>query len=90
MSSSSTPDALGRHLLIRGDEGQEHPRRGADTLAEFLAERRFTIVHVSNEVGAGVHRPPMSGCASAMRSAASNQRIAAAADRVTYMVAACP
>ena len=74
------------NLLIRGDEDKSI-LAAADTLAEFLAERRFTIVIVSNEVGAGVH--PATDVGLHFRDALGgvNQRIAAAADRVTYMVA---
>jgi len=74
------------NLLIRGDEDKSI-LAAADTLAEFLAERRFTIIIVSNEVGAGVH--PATDVGLRFRDALGgvNQRIAAAADRVTYMVA---
>ena len=74
------------NLLIRGDEDKSI-LAAADTLAEFLAERRFAIVIVSNEVGAGVH--PATDVGLRFRDALGgvNQRIAAAADRVTYMVA---
>jgi adenosylcobinamide kinase/adenosylcobinamide-phosphate guanylyltransferase len=74
------------NLLIRGDEDKSI-LAAADTLAEFLAERRFTIVIVSNEVGAGVH--PATDVGMRFRDALGgvNQRIAAAVDRVTYMVA---
>ena len=74
------------NLLIRGDEDKSI-LAAADTLAEFLAERRFTIVIVSNEVGAGVH--PATDVGLRFRDALGgvNQRIAAAVDRVTYMVA---
>jgi adenosylcobinamide kinase/adenosylcobinamide-phosphate guanylyltransferase len=74
------------NLLIRGDE-DKGILAAADTLAEFLAERRFTIVIVSNEVGAGVH--PATDVGLRFRDALGgvNQRIAAAVDRVTYMVA---
>ena len=74
------------NLLIRGDEDKSI-LAAADTLAELLAERRFTIVIVSNEVGAGVH--PATDVGLRFRDALGgvNQRIAAATDRVTYMVA---
>ncbi len=74
------------NLLIRGDEDKSI-LAAADTLAEFLAERRFAIVIVSNEVGAGVH--PATDVGLRFRDALGgvNQRIAAAVDRVTYMVA---
>ena len=74
------------NLLLRGDEDKSI-LAAADTLAEFLAERRFTIVIVSNEVGAGVH--PATDVGLRFRDALGgvNQRIAAAVDRVTYMLA---
>ena len=77
------------NLLIRGDEDKSI-LAAADTLAEFLAERRFTIVIVSNEVGAGVH--PATDVGLRFRDALGgvNQRIAAAVDRVTYMIAGIP
>ena len=74
------------NLLIRGDEDKSI-LAAADTLAEFLAERRFTIVIVSNEVGAGVHPATDVGLRFSDALGGVNQRIAAAADRVTYMVA---
>jgi len=74
------------NLLLRGDE-EKSILAAADALADFLAERRFSLVIVSNEVGAGVH--PASEVGLRFRDALGgvNQRIAAAADRVSYMVA---
>ena len=74
------------NLLIRGDEDKSI-LAAADTLAESLAERRFAIVIVSNEVGAGVHPATDVGLRFCDALGGVNQRIAAAADRVTYMVA---
>ena len=77
------------NLLLRGDE-EKSILAAADALADFLAERRFRIIIVSNEVGAGVH--PASEVGLRFRDALGgvNQRIAAAADRVSYMVAGLP
>ena len=77
------------NLLLRGDE-EKSILAAADALADFLAERRFSLVIVSNEVGAGVH--PATDIGLRFRDALGgvNQRIAAAADRVTYMVAGLP
>ena len=77
------------NLLLRGDE-EKSILAAADALADFLAERRFSLVIVSNEVGAGVH--PATGVGLRFRDALGgvNQRIAAAADRVSYMVAGLP
>ena len=74
------------NLLLRGDE-EKSILAAADALADFLAERRFSLVIVSNEVGAGVH--PATDVGLRFRDALGgvNQRIAAAVDRVTYMVA---
>jgi len=77
------------NLLLRGDE-DKNILAAADALADFLAERRFSLIIVSNEVGAGVH--PATDVGLRFRDALGgvNQRIAAAADRVSYMVAGLP
>ena len=74
------------NLLLRGDE-EKSILAAADALADFLAERSFSLIIVSNEVGAGVH--PATDVGLRFRDALGgvNQRIAAAADRVSYMVA---
>jgi adenosyl cobinamide kinase/adenosyl cobinamide phosphate guanylyltransferase len=56
-------------------------------LATLMGERLATIVVVSNEVGAGVHPPTAIGLRFQDALGAVNQAIAAAADRVTLMVA---
>jgi adenosylcobinamide kinase/adenosylcobinamide-phosphate guanylyltransferase len=74
------------NLLLRGDE-EKSILAAADALADFLVERRFSLIIVSNEVGAGVH--PATDIGLRFRDALGgvNQRIAAAVDRVSYMVA---
>jgi adenosylcobinamide kinase/adenosylcobinamide-phosphate guanylyltransferase len=77
------------NLLLRGDE-EKSILAAADALAGFLAERRFSLIIVSNEVGAGVHPPTEVGLQFRDVLGSVNQRIAAAADRVSYMVAGLP
>ena len=77
------------NLLLRGDE-EKSILAAADALADFLAERRFSLIIVSNEVGAGVHPPTEVGLQFRDALGGVNQRIAAAADRVRYMVAGLP
>ncbi|MBI1725729.1 MAG: bifunctional adenosylcobinamide kinase/adenosylcobinamide-phosphate guanylyltransferase [Candidatus Rokubacteria bacterium] len=77
------------NLLLRGDE-EKTILAAADALADFLAERRFSLVIVSNEVGAGLHPPTEVGLRFGDALGGVNQRIAAAADRVRYMVAGLP
>ena len=77
------------NLLLRGDE-EKSILAAAGTLADFLAERRFSIVIVSNEVGAGVHPATDVGLRFRDTLGGVNQRIAAAVDRVSYMVAGLP
>jgi adenosylcobinamide kinase/adenosylcobinamide-phosphate guanylyltransferase len=77
------------NLLLRGDE-EKGILAAADALADFLAERRFSLIIVSNEVGAGVHPPTEVGLQFRDALGSVNQRIAAAADRVSLMVAGLP
>ena len=77
------------NLLLRGD-GETSILAAADALADYLAERRFSLIIVSNEVGAGVHPPTEVGLRFRDALGGVNQRIAAAADRVRYMVAGLP
>jgi len=77
------------NLLLRGDE-EKSILAAADTLADFLAERRFSLIIVSNEVGAGVHPPTEVGLQFRDALGSVNQRMAAAVDRVSYMVAGLP
>jgi adenosylcobinamide kinase / adenosylcobinamide-phosphate guanylyltransferase len=77
------------NLMLRGDE-EKAVLEAADALAGFVAERRFSLIIVSNEVGAGVHPPTEIGLRFRDALGGVNQRIAAAADRVSYMVAGLP
>jgi len=77
------------NLLLRGDE-EKSILAAANALANFLAERRFSLIIVSNEVGAGVHPPTEVGLRFRDALGGVNQRIAAAADRVRFMVAGLP
>ena len=77
------------NLLLRGDD-EKSILAAADALSGFLAERRFSLIIVSNEVGAGVHPPTDVGLQFQDALGSVNQRIAAAADRVSYMVAGLP
>jgi adenosylcobinamide kinase/adenosylcobinamide-phosphate guanylyltransferase len=61
-----------------------------DELAAVLGERGVSLIVVSNEVGEGVHPPTEIGLRFRDLLGAVNQRIAAAADRVTLMVAGIP
>jgi adenosylcobinamide kinase / adenosylcobinamide-phosphate guanylyltransferase len=62
----------------------------ADELAAVLGERGVSLIVVSNEVGEGVHPPTAIGLRFRDLLGAVNQRIAAAADLVTLMVAGIP
>jgi adenosylcobinamide kinase/adenosylcobinamide-phosphate guanylyltransferase len=62
----------------------------ADELAAILGERGVSLIVVSNEVGEGVHPPTEIGLRFRDLLGAVNQRIAAAADLVTLMVAGIP
>jgi adenosylcobinamide kinase / adenosylcobinamide-phosphate guanylyltransferase len=60
---------------------------GAEDLAHFMDERRAALILISNEVGEGVHPPTADGLRYRDLMGQVNQRAAAAADRVTLMVA---
>jgi adenosylcobinamide kinase/adenosylcobinamide-phosphate guanylyltransferase len=75
--------------LARGDDDAA-VLSGADALAGLLRERLASCVIVSNEVGEGVHPATSVGLRFRDLLGAVNQRIAAAADRVTLMVAGLP
>jgi adenosylcobinamide kinase/adenosylcobinamide-phosphate guanylyltransferase len=77
------------NLLLRGD-GETCILAAADALAGYLVERRFSLIIVSNEVGAGMHPPTEVGLRFRDALGGVNQRIAAAADRVRFMVAGLP
>jgi adenosylcobinamide kinase / adenosylcobinamide-phosphate guanylyltransferase len=75
--------------LLRGDDDAAILVE-ADALAALMAERRCSLLLVSNEVGAGVHPPTEIGLRFADVMGAVNQRVAVAADRVTLLVAGLP
>ena len=77
------------NLLLRGEK-EMAVLEAADALSDFIALRRLGILIVSNEVGAGVHPATEVGLQFRDILGGVNQRIAAAADRVTYMVAGIP
>jgi adenosylcobinamide kinase / adenosylcobinamide-phosphate guanylyltransferase len=74
------------NLLLRGDK-EAVILDAADALACYAGLRRLSLVIVSNEVGAGVHPPTAIGLRFRDVLGEVNQRLAAAVDRVTYMVA---
>lgn len=77
------------NLMERGDEDAA-VLAAADDLAKLMRERLAAIIVVSNEVGEGVH--PSTALGRRFRDLLGfvNQRLAAAADRVTLMVAGLP
>jgi adenosylcobinamide kinase/adenosylcobinamide-phosphate guanylyltransferase len=75
--------------LERG-ESDESITAAADELAGLIGERAVSLVLVSNEVGAGVHPPTDIGLRFRDLLGGVNQRVAAAADAVTLMVAGIP
>ena len=75
--------------LLRGDDDRAI-LQGADDLAAFMGAREASLLIVSNEVGAGVHPPTAAGLRFQDLLGLVNQRVAAAADRVTLMVAGIP
>ena len=77
------------NLLLRGDK-EAVILDAADALARYAGLRRLSLVMVSNEVGAGVHPPTDIGLRFRDVLGEVNQRLAAAVDRVTYMVAGIP
>ena len=77
------------NLLLRGEK-ETTVLEAAGALADFIALRRFSLLIVSNEVGSGVHPPTEVGLRFRDMLGGVNQRIAAATDRVTYMVAGIP
>jgi adenosylcobinamide kinase / adenosylcobinamide-phosphate guanylyltransferase len=77
------------NLLLRGDKDAAI-LDAADNLARHAGLRRLSLIMVSNEVGAGVHPPTQIGLRFRDVLGEVNQRLAAASDRVTYMVAGIP
>jgi adenosylcobinamide kinase/adenosylcobinamide-phosphate guanylyltransferase len=83
------PHALVSNLLLRGDKDAAI-LDAADNLARHAGLRRLSLIMVSNEVGAGVHPPTQIGLRFRDVLGEVNQRLAAASDRVTYMMAGIP
>jgi len=77
------------NLMERGDEDAA-VLAAADGLAKLMRERLVSIIVVSNEVGEGVHPTTAAGRRFRDLLGFVNQRLAAAADRVTLMVAGLP
>jgi adenosylcobinamide kinase/adenosylcobinamide-phosphate guanylyltransferase len=75
--------------LERG-ESDEAITAAADELAQVMGDRAVSLVLVSNEVGGGVHPPTEIGLRFRDLLGGVNQRVAAAADAVTLMVAGIP
>jgi adenosylcobinamide kinase / adenosylcobinamide-phosphate guanylyltransferase len=73
-----------------GGEGDAAILAGADALARFIDARHAALILVSNEVGEGVHPPTADGLRYRDLLGQVNQRVAAAADQVTLMVAGIP
>jgi len=77
------------NLLDRG-HGDAAVLSEADDFAAIVGERAVALIVISNEVGEGVHPPTAIGIRFRDLLGAVNQRIAAAADLVTLMVAGIP
>jgi adenosyl cobinamide kinase/adenosyl cobinamide phosphate guanylyltransferase len=77
------------NLMERGDEDIA-VLAAVDDLVKLMRERLVSLVIVSNEVGEGVHPPTPVGRRFRDLLGSVNQRLAAAADRVTLMVAGIP
>jgi adenosylcobinamide kinase/adenosylcobinamide-phosphate guanylyltransferase len=77
------------NMMERGDDDAT-VLGAADDLAVLMRERLVSILIVSNEVGEGVHPPTEVGRRFRDLLGSVNQRLAAAADRVTLMVAGLP
>jgi adenosylcobinamide kinase/adenosylcobinamide-phosphate guanylyltransferase len=75
--------------LLRGDDASSIVSEAAE-LAKLVSERLRSFIIVSNEVGEGVHPPTAVGLEFGEVMGQVNQRVAAAVDRVTLMVAGIP
>lgn len=75
--------------LLRGDPDEVILGQGA-ALAALIAQRHSDLTLVSNEVGDGVHPETVDGLRFRDLLGLVNQRLAAACDRVTFMVAGLP
>jgi adenosylcobinamide kinase/adenosylcobinamide-phosphate guanylyltransferase len=76
--------------LMERERGDDALLARADEVAALVRERAISLVLVSNEVGEGVHPATAVGLRFRDLLGAVNQRVAAAADRVTLMVAGIP
>jgi adenosylcobinamide kinase/adenosylcobinamide-phosphate guanylyltransferase len=76
--------------LIQRGEPDEAVLEQADGLAKLVAERPFSLVLVSNEVGLGVHPETATGLRFRDLLGAVNQTLAAAADEVVLLAAGLP
>ena len=76
--------------LLMASEDQSYVDQNVEKLLQSLSRARCPVILVANEVGAGI--VPENRLARLFRDAAgsANQRIAAAADQVIYMVAGIP
>jgi adenosylcobinamide kinase/adenosylcobinamide-phosphate guanylyltransferase len=85
-------DCLTLWVAARMERGDDDSAvlQAADDLATVMAERLLSLVVVSNDVGQGVHPPTALGRRFVDVLGLVNQRIAAAADVVTLMVAGIP
>lgn len=77
------------NLILRGDR-DDAILAEAEGLAKLMAERGLSFIVVSNEVGSGVHPLTEVGLRFGELLGVVNQRIGAAADCVTLMVAGLP
>ena len=77
------------NLIERGD-AEAAVLAASDELAKLMRERLVTLIIVSNEVGQGVHPSTALGLRFRDLLGSVNQRLAAAADRVTLMMAGIP
>lgn len=75
--------------LLRGDTDESTLAESA-RLVEVVRRRPWDLTVVTNEVGEGVHPPTEAGMRFRDVLGLVNQRIAAACDRVTLMVAGVP
>ena len=75
--------------MLRGDD-DETILAAVDVLARQLPRHAFDVTLVSNEVGEGVHPPTEAGLRFRDLLGVTNQRLAAASDRVVLMVAGLP
>jgi adenosylcobinamide kinase/adenosylcobinamide-phosphate guanylyltransferase len=77
------------NLMLRGDR-DESVLKEADALAALVAAPAADLRIVSNEAGLGVHPPTVDGLRFRDLLGLVNQRVAAAAPRVVFMVAGLP